>query len=159
MNVTTFVSPIGKLFIKEEDGFITGVSFWGREQGESSETSENAARQLSEYFSGRRKTFDLPLRVTGSEFSKKVWAALTRIPYGQTLSYKQVAENIGAPKACRAVGRANNVNPIAIIIPCHRVIGSSGDLTGYAGGIDKKQFLLDLERKNLRAVMPERAEK
>ena len=102
----------------------------------------------SEYFDGKRKIFDLPLKPEGTEFQLKDWNALREIPYGETRSYKDIAIAIGNPKACRAVGTANHNNPISIIIPCHRVIGSDGSLTGYGGGLDKKTYLLELEQKN-----------
>lgn len=108
-----------------------------------------AAEQLREYFEGERKDFNLPLSPVGTKFQLKVWKALQTIPYGETRSYRQVAEIIGNPKACRAVGMANNRNPIAIIIPCHRVIGADGNLVGYGGGLDLKQQLLDLEKQIL----------
>ena len=102
--------------------------------------------QLVEYFAGERTSFDLPLAPTGSDFQQKVWAALRTIPYGDTWSYGRLAEAIGQPGAARAVGLANGRNPISIVVPCHRVVGSSGKLTGYAGGVERKAFLLDLER-------------
>ena len=101
--------------------------------------------KISEYFAKKRKTFDIPLSITGSEFQKKVWSALRNIPYGETRSYQQVAEAVGSRDAARAVGMANNRNPVLIIIPCHRVVGKSGKLAGYAGGIDRKQYLLEME--------------
>lgn len=108
-----------------------------------------AAKQLNEYLAGKRKTFDLPLEPGGTPFQKAVWHALTGIPYGETRTYREIAEIIGNPKACRAVGMANNKNPIAIIIPCHRVIGTGGKLIGYAGGLDIKKKLLELEKSAL----------
>lgn len=107
--------------------------------------TEKAKTELEEYFAGVRKSFSVPIKPAGTDFQKKVWAALRDIPYGETASYGEIAKRIGNPKACRAVGMANNRNPIAIIIPCHRVIGAGGALTGYAGGLDKKEFLLKLE--------------
>ena len=107
---------------------------------------DEACAQLGEYFAGGRKEFDLPLKPEGTEFQKQVWEALCRIPYGETRTYKEIAEMIGNPKACRAVGMANHNNPICIVIPCHRVVGADGSLTGYAGGLDKKKGLLDLEQ-------------
>ncbi|TSB44804.1 methylated-DNA--[protein]-cysteine S-methyltransferase [Alkalicoccobacillus porphyridii] len=107
-----------------------------------SETLSEAKKQLEEYFLGHRLTFDVPIDLTGTLFQKRVWNALTDIQYGETRSYKQIAEMIGAPKAVRAVGGANNRNPIPIIIPCHRVIGSNGSMVGYGGGLDKKEKLL-----------------
>lgn len=103
--------------------------------------------QLDAYFSGKLKVFDLPLAPHGTDFQLKVWKELREIPFGQTVSYQELAERCGNQKAYRAVGQANNRNPIAIIIPCHRVIGKNGDLTGYAGGVDIKQFLLEHERR------------
>lgn len=107
-----------------------------------------AIRQLNEYFAGERQDFDLPLRLDGTEFQLLVLQELRRIPYGETASYRDVAERIGRPKAMRAVGAANGRNPIPIIVPCHRVIGSSGDLTGFGGGLDTKEALLRLESEN-----------
>ncbi|AYG57456.1 methylated-DNA--[protein]-cysteine S-methyltransferase [Rhizobium jaguaris] len=104
-----------------------------------------AERQLQEYFAGKRKVFDLPLDFLGTEFQRKVWHALLTIPFGETRSYTQIAEQIGAPKAIRAVGAANGRNPISIIAPCHRVIGSAGDLRGFAGGLERKTYLLGFE--------------
>lgn len=106
----------------------------------------NASNQLNEYLNGKRATFDLPLNPEGTEFQKKVWTALREIPYGETRSYKQIAEAVGNSKASRAVGMANNKNPIMIFIPCHRVIGANGSLVGYAGGLDIKEKLLALEK-------------
>jgi methylated-DNA-[protein]-cysteine S-methyltransferase len=104
-----------------------------------------AARQLQDYFAGKRDRFDLPLDFYGTKFQKKVWMALLAIPFGQTRSYGQIAEHIGSPKAVRAVGAANGRNPISIVAPCHRVIGANGKLTGFAGGLDAKALLLELE--------------
>jgi methylated-DNA-[protein]-cysteine S-methyltransferase len=108
---------------------------------------KKAHDELQEYLDGDRKEFDLPLELSGTEFQKKVWNALMEIPYGQTKSYKDIAERIGNIKACRAVGMANNKNPIAIFVPCHRVIGSNGKLVGYGGGLDIKERLLELESR------------
>ncbi|WP_280768779.1 methylated-DNA--[protein]-cysteine S-methyltransferase [Salipaludibacillus daqingensis] len=104
-----------------------------------------AKRQLSEYFSAERENFDLPLDLIGTKFQKLVWDKVANIPYGVTKSYKQIAAEIGAPKAVRAIGGANNQNPVPIIVPCHRVIGSNGSMVGYGGGLDKKEVLLKLE--------------
>ena len=140
-------SPIGELYIKADDYSLLSVSFSSKENAISSENEiiKNTKKQLDEYFSRRRKIFDLPLNPTGTEFQKKVWAELIKIPYGQKRTYKEIAFLVGNPKAVRAVGSANNKNPIAIIIPCHRVIGSNGNLIGYRGGLDKKQILLNIE--------------
>lgn len=104
-----------------------------------------AKRELLEYLEGRRREFDLPLKPEGTEFQKRVWKALLTIPYGETRSYGQIAAQIGNPKACRAVGMANHKNPLPIVIPCHRVIGSGGSMVGYGGGLDRKVWLLKLE--------------
>ena len=112
---------------------------------EESDLTKLAYTQIREYLDGQRKVFDLPLHPNGTEFQIKVWKALTEIPYGETRSYKDIAISIGNEKACRAVGMANNKNPIPIIIPCHRVIGANKKLVGYAGGLDLKERLLDLE--------------
>ena len=106
---------------------------------------EDVKVQISEYFTKNRKTFDVPLSITGSEFQESVWSSVRNIPYGETRSYKQIAEALGNKDAARAVGMANNRNPILIIIPCHRVVGKDGKLVGYAGGIDRKRYLLEME--------------
>lgn len=111
------------------------------------EVSMRTVTQLEEYFLGKREQFDIPLAPTGTIFQKKVWNALCHIPYGETRTYKEIAISIGNPKACRAVGMANNRNPIPIIIPCHRVIGADGTLIGYGGGLEKKEWLLQVEKK------------
>lgn len=115
-------------------------------RGRDAEPFKAAADQLDAYFAGELTTFDLPLAPRGSEFQQRVWGALQEIPYGATESYGELAERIGSPGAARAVGLANGKNPIGIVIPCHRVVGSNGSLTGYGGGIDRKRKLLDLER-------------
>ncbi len=109
---------------------------------------EKAVMQLEEYLAGVRREFDLPLHLQGTEFQKKVWQALCSIPYGETRSYQQIAAMVGNEKACRAVGMANNRNPVMILVPCHRVIGKNGKLVGYAGGLDMKEALLRLESEN-----------
>ncbi|MEL7607228.1 Methylated-DNA--protein-cysteine methyltransferase [bioreactor metagenome] len=111
--------------------------------------SDLAFNQVCEYLKGNRKSFDFPYEFQGTDFQKKVWHALCDIPYGETRSYKQIAEAVNSPKACRAVGMANNKNPITIAVPCHRVIGTNGKLIGYAGGIDMKRALLELEKIEL----------
>jgi methylated-DNA-[protein]-cysteine S-methyltransferase len=108
------------------------------------------ARQLAEYFAGERKTFDLPMAPDGTEFQKRIWDELIRIPYGETISYAELARRVGSEGAARAVGRANATNPIAIVVPCHRVIGANGSLTGYAYGVEMKRRLLDFERGQIR---------
>jgi len=150
-NITYFDSPIGRITVAEEGGMIMRLFFEttaipdGFVEAETPVLRE-AVKQLNEYFAGGRKSFDLPLEMRGTEFQKKAWNALCAIPYGETRSYAQVAESIGNPKGTRAVGLANNRNPLAIFVPCHRVIGKNGSLTGFAGGLDAKQWLLDLEK-------------
>ena len=146
-----YESPIGKIKIEVEGRSVIGVYF----SDESSEENRNelvdeCKKQLEEYFNGKRKSFDLNIKfVKGTEFQLKVWNALKEIPYGEKVTYKYIAEKINNPKAIRAVGGANNKNPISIIIPCHRVIGVNGKMVGYAEGIDKKEFLLKLEKENI----------
>jgi methylated-DNA-[protein]-cysteine S-methyltransferase len=139
------------LFIAEKNDAICFVSSRADKIPKDFEKNETplikkAAKQLDEYFNKKRQNFDLPLILHGTDFQVKAWKALQKIPYGETRSYGEQAAVIGNPKACRAVGMANNRNPIAIIIPCHRVIGHDGSLTGYGGGLKLKQKLLDLER-------------
>lgn len=152
-------SPIGRLMLEEEDGALVRVAFEREipagieEQAEelplqAIEVLEKAERQLDEYFAGERKVFNLPLAPKGTEFQKKVWAALCDIPYGETRSYGQIAAAVGNPKASRAVGMANHRNPISIIVPCHRVIGADGRLVGFGGGLWIKERLLKLEKEN-----------
>lgn len=143
-----FSSPLGQITIQETEGKISAVSFHRPANGLQKETPllKEAARQLEEYFAGTRRTFNLPLHIQGTPFQQKVWQALLTIPYGETRSYKQIAQQAGCPQGCRAVGMANNKNKIGIVIPCHRVIGSNGALIGYAGGLDIKQALLELEQ-------------
>ena len=138
---------IGKITIAEENAKIIKLVFGEVECGELRETAliKETQRQLTEYFSGERQQFDLPLELRGTDFQKKVWKALMTIPYGEVRSYAQIAAQIGNSKACRAVGMANHRNPVSIIVPCHRVVGATGKLTGYAGGIEIKSRLLKLE--------------
>ena len=117
--------------------------------GERTELTDRAMEQLREYFSGQRKQFELPYELRGTEFQKKVWAALEAIPYGQTRSYREIAQAVGNPKAVRAVGAANGKNPMWIVVPCHRVIGADRGLTGYAGGVELKRALLELEQRTV----------
>ena len=139
----------GKIGIAEEAGAITDIVFKTIDcPVEETELIRETKRQLDEYFAGKRKDFDVPTRLNGTEFQKRVWLALRDIPYGKTASYKDVAAAVGCPKGYRAVGMANNRNPISIIYPCHRVVGSDGSLTGYGGGLDVKAKLLELERRN-----------
>ena len=139
----------GKIGIAEEDGAITDIVFKTIDcPVEETELIRETKRQLDEYFAGKRKDFDVPTRLNGTEFQKRVWLALRDIPYGKTASYRDIAAAVGCPKGYRAVGMANNRNPISIIYPCHRVVGSDGSLTGYGGGLDVKAKLLELERRN-----------
>ncbi len=158
VNTFFYGTIIGKIGITETDNNITNVSFVDDDIGNAqiedtavNETSllREAGKQLQQYFEGSRKDFDLPLLPAGTEFQENVWKVLQTIPYGTTLSYKQVAERVGSPKAARAVGMANNRNPIAIFIPCHRVIGSNGKLVGYGGGLHIKEYLLNMEKQNV----------
>jgi methylated-DNA-[protein]-cysteine S-methyltransferase len=151
MNTCNFSSPVGTLCVTEENGAITGLYI--DNNAELSTTCRNGliqktVQELSEYFSGKRTSFDLPLNPSGSAFQKRVWEQLRLIPCGQTRSYGDIAKAVGNPKAARAVGHANNRNPIMIIIPCHRVIGADGSLVGFGGGLEVKQFLLDLEARH-----------
>jgi len=145
-------TPIGGLRLHAQAGLLTAIDFDAEPQGQRVEDPvlDQAERQLSEYFDGKRIEFDLPLASEGSEFQKKVWAELRRIPYGETATYGDIARRLGyEPVISRAVGVANASNPLPIVVPCHRVIGSDGKLTGYAGGIDRKRVLLELEQPGL----------
>jgi methylated-DNA-[protein]-cysteine S-methyltransferase len=152
-------SPVGPLTLVASGGALTGLymsmqrhapvpeAFGEPDTGRQGALLAAAARQLEEYFDGERTGFDLPLALDGTPFQRRVWAALRGIPYGQTISYGQLADRIGQPTAPRAVGLANGKNPIGIIVPCHRVVGADGSLTGYGGGIERKQYLLAHERR------------
>jgi methylated-DNA-[protein]-cysteine S-methyltransferase len=148
MNATVYESPVGPLRLQSRDGALVALHLNARPGPEDlgDPVLAEATTQLREYFAGTRTGFDLPLAMHGNEFEQRVWAALREIPYGETASYGEIAERIGAPGAARAVGVANARNPIAIIVPCHRVIGAGGSLTGYGGGLPRKQRLLDFER-------------
>ena len=149
-------SPIGEILVAGDE---QGLRFIGFPEGKgriepqagwqrSDRSFADAAKQLQEYFAGKRKTFDLRLSPRGTHFQLTVLDALQRIPYGETRSYADIARAVGNPRAVRAVGAANGRNPLPIVIPCHRVIGSNGSLTGFGGGIETKRFLLDLEREH-----------
>jgi methylated-DNA-[protein]-cysteine S-methyltransferase len=151
----TMASPVGELKLVANGSRLAAI-LWENDKpnrvrlGPMSETPDHpvlirARQQLTEYFAGTRNRFDLDLDFTGTEFQKKVWQALLTIPFGETRSYRQIAEQIGSPSAVRAVGAANGRNPISIVAPCHRVIGASGKLTGFAGGLEAKALLLTLE--------------
>jgi len=152
MSLYFFKSHIGKLGILEHEERITRIFFRTDDIPNDLEINETplireTSRQLNAYFSGKLQEFSIPIHPAGTGFMQSVWAALRRIPYGETASYKEVAAQVGNPNAARAVGLANNRNPIPIIIPCHRVIGSNGQLVGFRSGLDAKQRLLDLEAK------------
>jgi methylated-DNA-[protein]-cysteine S-methyltransferase len=148
-------SPVGPLRLVEADGALVGLHFLDPRDARLPSSAADASaccevrRQLAEYFAGTRREFDLRLAPEGTEFQRRVWEELCRIPYGATISYRALAERIGQPNAMRAVGLANGRNPIAIVIPCHRVIGADGSLTGYGGGLDRKRYLLGLEQGRL----------
>lgn len=150
-----YTFSFGLLEIKYTDSVVYKIKKTEKENKEV-ETKNNSLikeviKQLDQYFDGKRTFFDFPTELQGTDFQKKVWKALSAIPYGQTKSYKEIAQYIGNPKACRAVGLANNKNPLTIVFPCHRVIGSNGKLVGYAGGLEMKKWLLNLEMKNKKA--------
>ena len=156
MFYTMLASPVGELLLAgDEDalhviGFPSGSGAVAPDEGweENPAPFAEAARQLGDYFAGRRRSFDLPLAPTGTPFQREVLEALQEIPYGETRSYADLAKAVGRPKATRAVGAANGRNPLPIVIPCHRAIGSDGSLTGFGGGLDTKRFLLDLEQRH-----------
>lgn len=145
----TYSTILGDVIIAEEDGFITNVNIRQNIQGDYIEKETGliceAYKQMDEYLKGERKEFNLPLKAEGTKFQMSVWEALTHIPYGETRSYKDIAAAINNEKAVRAVGNANNKNPIPIFIPCHRVIGADGKLVGFGCGLDIKEKLLDIE--------------
>jgi methylated-DNA-[protein]-cysteine S-methyltransferase len=158
MTTTTCYSyidcPLGRMFVRGDGLFVTGL-FIPQHKGwrgvdalwqQSDAPFAVVREQLAEYFAGERKQFDVPLKLSGTPFQQHVWQELVRIPFGTTITYAQLAERVGKPTASRAVGHANGRNPISIIVPCHRVIGADGKLTGYAGGVDKKRWLLTWER-------------
>lgn len=152
-NVYRYDTAIGRIHIADNGRAIAGVFLPGETVPSGVPVNETdvikrAAVQITEYLSGRRREFDVPVEPEGTDFQKRVWAALCTIPYGRTCSYAHIAHIAGNPKACRAVGMANNRNPVSIIIPCHRVIGKSGALVGYGGGLELKKYLLDMEAAN-----------
>ncbi len=151
MNTCTLTTPIGPLQLISSGSALVAIHFPGHHQGEAAEGTEDpvlacARVQLQEYFAGQRRHFDLPLAAAGTDFQRQVWAALAKIPYGESRSYREIARAIGRDRAVRAVGAANGRNPLPIVVPCHRVIGSDGSLTGFAGGMARKQWLLELEQ-------------
>ena len=153
---TRLQTPVGELTLTASDTALTGVYFptsrhvpppvaGGEATGPAGEILARARQQLAGYFAGQRTTFDLPLAAEGSDFEHRVWDALVKIPYGATMSYGELARRLGDARNARAVGAANGKNPIPIIVPCHRVIGANGDLTGFGGGVDRKRWLLEHE--------------
>ncbi|MCW5822810.1 MAG: methylated-DNA--[protein]-cysteine S-methyltransferase [Cyanobacteria bacterium TGS_CYA1] len=160
ISYTRFIdTPIGKILLESDGESLTGVYFPAQLKQRSrfqarpqmsvplscSKLFEQAQSQIEQYFKGERKSFDLAIKPNGTEFQKKVWGELCKIPFGKTISYKELAVRCGNPNASRAVGMANSKNPISLIVPCHRVIGENGSLTGYAGGLSSKEYLLKLE--------------
>jgi methylated-DNA-[protein]-cysteine S-methyltransferase len=162
---TRIESPLGPLLLAGDDAGLQQIVFAseGKRAQPKPDWQQDASRfsqvitQLEKYFAGQLETFDLPLAPQGTPFQQKVWSELCIIPYGETISYGELASRIGNPKASRAVGLANGSNPIPIIIPCHRVIGSNGKLTGYGGGLDIKEKLLALEKKQIRLAFADLA--
>lgn len=151
-------SPIGDLMLVTDDSALNGLYFIGRDHIPAVSKNwtlngkhpvlQQAAKQLQEYFNGKRTEFSIPLRLTGTDFQEKVWREITRIPYGETINYTELAKRAGKPDAIRAAGAATGRNPISIIVPCHRVMGKNGNMTGFAGGLERKRHLLDLENPN-----------
>jgi methylated-DNA-[protein]-cysteine S-methyltransferase len=150
---TTIESPLGDLTLVARDGALTGVYFPGHwyppspaTLGIRSESGfEQPAQQLAEYFAGARRSFELPTATSGDRFQQRVWRLIDEIPYGETTTYGELARELGDPSLARGVGSAVGRNPLSVIVPCHRVVGKDGALTGYAGGLERKRFLLDLE--------------
>ena len=151
-NIFKFQSQIGIISVEDNSFAITAVRILKNSSTDAADSpsplAEKAMNQLIEYFEGTRKSFDLLLSPSGTDFQKLVWNELQKIPYGEVCTYRDIALRIGKPNASGAVGGANNKNPVWIIIPCHRVIGTNGKLVGYSGGLDIKKYLLELERKN-----------
>lgn len=145
-NIIYIQTPIGQLRAISDGKFLTGLDTKHEGNENPCALLNEVQIQIQEYFHKQRKSFDIPLQLKGTKFQNQVWEQLCKIPYGETRSYKEIAQNLNNPKAMRAVGMANNKNPIMIIIPCHRVIGANGSLVGYAGGLDMKQTLLALEK-------------
>lgn len=149
-------APFGELLVAKEDGAVVEIHFRPRDVDgvRDDDAVSDVAKQLHEYFRGERQSFDLELAPRGTDFQRLCWSALQHIPYGETRSYSDIAREIGRPAAVRAVGAANGANPIPIVIPCHRVVGSNGSLTGFGGGIETKRWLLALESPTLFSVPP-----
>jgi methylated-DNA-[protein]-cysteine S-methyltransferase len=166
VNIQRHQTEIGELVLGSLGGKLCLLGFGDREMRravddqirkkldakfieQSDKVLEQTMKQVDEYLSGKRKEFDVPLLILGTDFQRRVWQALTKVPYGATSTYGQIAEDIGSPRAVRAVGNASSLNPISIIVPCHRIIGGDGGLVGYGGGLSVKRRLLELERSNL----------
>jgi len=150
MNTAVITTPIGNLLIEASDDQITSIRF--TDEKESAVTRAilvQAVQEFEEYFAGNRQEFNFPISAKGSSFQEKVWHELQNIPYGQTISYQELANRLGDPNCVRAAASANGKNLLAIVVPCHRVIGSDGSMTGYAGGLDRKKSLLRLERAEI----------
>lgn len=150
--IAYYQSPLGVLIITSNNDFLTGLDFFDKPLPKQTDNTQGpimqqCIQQLQEYFAQQRTTFDIPLQLSGTTFQKNAWQALQGIPYGQTISYQAQANMIGNSKAVRAIGHANSKNPIAIIIPCHRVVGKTGNLTGYAGQLWRKEWLLHHEHQ------------
>ena len=152
MEQAVIYSPVGPLTLFAEDDSLTALVYGDYGGYDDIPLFREARRQLDEYFEGQRQDFHLPLRPEGTEFQKKVWQVLCRIPYGQLISYRELAAWVGSPRAFQAVGQANGHNPLPILIPCHRVIAADGTLGGYSGGLERKRFLLHLEGNDLPAA-------
>ncbi len=158
MKKYTYPTLIGSITLKEMDGAISSISTSDEAENEceyvETQLIRRAIDQIREYLEGKRKIFDFPIAWQGTSFQIKVWEALRNIPYGETRSYGQIAAAIGHPKASRAVGMANNRNPLLIVVPCHRVVGADGSLVGYAAGLPIKKYLLELERGEAQMSIP-----
>ncbi len=159
---TAYPFLFGTIVMEYEDHVLTGLSCQDEsyripeeEMNARTAFTDAVMKQVEDYLAGKRKSIDVDYRLEGTEFQRKVWNVLSEIPYGETRSYKQIAEAMGTPMASRAVGRANNQNPVLLIVPCHRVIGTDGSLTGYAGGLAMKEYLLNLERGQKTTRIPE----
>ncbi|HKI91726.1 MAG TPA: methylated-DNA--[protein]-cysteine S-methyltransferase [Gaiellaceae bacterium] len=160
MIAATLDTPIGELLLVGDGRAVHEIRFAGEDASRlqrDAATFADARAQLAEYFAGRRTGFDLPLAPAGTPFQRRVWEELGRIPYGETISYAELARRIGRPTAVRAVGHANGRNPIPVVVPCHRVVGSDGTLTGYGGGLERKRLLLELEAATSRRVAAPRS--
>jgi methylated-DNA-[protein]-cysteine S-methyltransferase len=140
-------SPLGNIRISSQDGCLSELNFSGESPDELilDQVLLSTIHQLEEYFAGKRKTFDMPIALGGSDFQRQVWMEVARIPFGHTTTYLKISQKLGNPAAIRAVGAAIGANPILVILPCHRVLGSNGSLTGYAGGLERKKALLEME--------------